>query len=187
MIFKVRTLRKRAKYRWWTIVRVVVPMCGVVGERQYRSLWPASGICFQTQSTPSEDRPYIAVATREGLLVNMHLGERWITFIFPSNAKRISLCRRGKKHQKRVEDRFFRLDGVGLQFLKDCRAILAGGAGIQSAKYPPKRWNQGYSKWPVWSTKVRGGIQWQADLKPSKKPISLSVAIHARVMRRDAA
>lgn len=73
-----------------------------------------------------EDRPYAAVASREGALVNMHLGEAESLYIFKQTPN-------GYQY---VEERYTPPFGNGNQrwmdlaeVLKDCRAILVEGAG----------------------------------------------------------
>lgn len=72
------------------------------------------------------DRPYVAVATREGLLVNMHLGEASKFYIFRQSPKGFQM----------VEERQAPIAGSGDQrwldlakLFKDCRALLVSGVG----------------------------------------------------------
>jgi len=75
---------------------------------------------------PNEDRPYIAVATREGLLVNMHLGEADSLYIYRQTPKGFHFVEERKTPNSGAGDfRWMELAST----LKDCRAILAGGAG----------------------------------------------------------
>ncbi|MCK9160092.1 MAG: NifB/NifX family molybdenum-iron cluster-binding protein [Bacteroidaceae bacterium] len=71
-------------------------------------------------------RPYVAVASYEGLLVNQHLGESESVYIYEKSPN-------GFKY---VEQRVMPLSGGGDQrwinvakLLKDCRALLVGGVG----------------------------------------------------------
>jgi nitrogen fixation protein NifB len=73
-----------------------------------------------------EERPYVAVATREGLLVNMHLGEAHSFYIF----------RKSPKGFQFVEEREAPPAGSGdnrwldmARVMKDCRALLVSGVG----------------------------------------------------------
>jgi nitrogen fixation protein NifB len=75
---------------------------------------------------PSEHRPYVAVASNEGVLVNQHLGEARRFLLFEQDGEKIEF----------VEARPAPPTGGGQQrwqqlgeTLRDCRAILAGGAG----------------------------------------------------------
>jgi len=73
-----------------------------------------------------EGRPYVAVATNEGLLVNLHLGESRILYIYRQTINGFQF----------VEERFAPLPGNGderwynlAKILNDCRALLVSGIG----------------------------------------------------------
>jgi nitrogen fixation protein NifB len=75
---------------------------------------------------PAENRPYIAVATLEGVLVNQHLGE----------AGQLSIYAREENGFRLVEQRRTPSAGNGsqrwselAQSLQDCRAVLVASAG----------------------------------------------------------
>ncbi len=77
------------------------------------------------------ERPYVAVATLEGLLVNQHLGEAYKFQIWSKNEKGFDL----------VEEREAPEPGGGMrrwerlaEILKDCRAVLVAGIGDNPAK-----------------------------------------------------
>jgi nitrogen fixation protein NifB len=77
-------------------------------------------------TNPDEDRPYVAVATLEGVLVNQHLGE----------AEQIAVFGRDEQGFRLVDTRRAPPSGGGLlrwqslaETLKDCRAILVASAG----------------------------------------------------------
>ncbi len=78
------------------------------------------------QPFDEKDRPYIAVATREGLLVNMHLGEARSFYVFRQSPKGFQF----------VEERAAPMVGAGdnrwldlAGSLSDCRAMLVSGVG----------------------------------------------------------
>ncbi|NLI83390.1 MAG: radical SAM protein [Deltaproteobacteria bacterium] len=78
-----------------------------------------------------EQRPYVAVATLEGMLVNQHLGE----------AERFQIWRREEGGFNLVEERSAPLPGGGTKrwaelatLLRDCRAVLVSGIGETPAK-----------------------------------------------------
>jgi nitrogen fixation protein NifB len=80
---------------------------------------------------PREKRPFIALASREGVLVNQHLGEATELWIFGKVKGEISL----------IEKRNIPLPGGGdsrwkelAEILKDCRLLLAAGAGANPTK-----------------------------------------------------
>jgi len=75
---------------------------------------------------PAESRPYVAVASREGLLVNQHLGEALDLQVYEYNGSTIEL----------VEQRDTPVRGSGdqrwqamAQVLSDCQAVLTNGVG----------------------------------------------------------
>ncbi len=86
--------------------------------------------CLSACSTlplfPGQDRPYVAVASREGVLVNLHLGE----------AVSFQIWRQGKDGFDMIENRPAPRPGAGPKrwrslagMLKDCRAVLVSGIG----------------------------------------------------------
>lgn len=75
---------------------------------------------------PEENRAYVAVATHEGILVNQHLGETQELYIFEESKKGYKLIETRKTPERGAGDfRWIELS----KLLKDCRAILVGGAG----------------------------------------------------------
>lgn len=73
-----------------------------------------------------ESRPYVAVTTNEGMLVNLHLGE----------AERMVIFKQTKNGYQVVEERATPQSGSGdsrwmelASVLKDCRALLVSGIG----------------------------------------------------------
>ena len=92
----------------------------------------AKGIaqCFREAATqpiaPQQDRPYVAVATREGILVNRHLGE----------SPQLEIYAKTEGGFAKVECRRTPPPGGGDQrwlqlaeLLDDCRAVLVSGVG----------------------------------------------------------
>jgi nitrogen fixation protein NifB len=83
--------------------------------------------CSQTYDVETENRPFVAVATLEGILVNQHLGEADRFQIWgPSEADGYTL----------IEDRPAPERGGGIdrwlavaELLHDCRAVLVSGVG----------------------------------------------------------
>lgn len=86
--------------------------------------------CLTTCSTlkpmPAAERPYVAVATEEGILVNKHLGE----------ARTLQIWERDGDGFRKVEERPTPAIGGGIKrwhqmarVLGDCRAVLVSGVG----------------------------------------------------------
>ncbi|MGZ0654088.1 radical SAM protein [Coraliomargarita sp. W4R72] len=85
--------------------------------------------CSRLPINPKENRPYVAVASREGMLVNQHLGEARDFAIFgidPEDEEEfIELERRVAPEPGGRETRWEAL----AESLKDCRAIMVNAAG----------------------------------------------------------
>lgn len=75
---------------------------------------------------PGENRPYVAVATREGVLVNQHLGEADELVIFKATEEAFEVVDARKTPAKGCGDE--RWDLLA-ELMSDCRAILVSGAG----------------------------------------------------------
>ncbi|MFH0880047.1 MAG: radical SAM protein [Lentisphaerota bacterium] len=105
--------------------------CGIVGEAN--TVTDADRLAFFASQSlhPAEHRPYVAAATREGLLVNQHLGEAGQLAVFdqrgaeffPVGLRRMPEAGLGAKRWMDMAD-----------LLKDCRAILVSGVGPSPRK-----------------------------------------------------
>jgi nitrogen fixation protein NifB len=98
--------------------------CGFVGEAAEGMPDPKEFALLA--SKPSKDRPYVAVASREGMLVNQHVGEASCFHVFAED---------GLAYVP-VEVREAPESGSGVKrwldladLLKDCRAVLTTGVG----------------------------------------------------------
>jgi nitrogen fixation protein NifB len=98
--------------------------CGFVGEAAEGMPDPKEFALLA--SKPSKDRPYVAVASREGMLVNQHVGEASCFHVFAED---------GLTYVP-VEVRESPESGSGVKrwldladLLKDCRAVLTTGVG----------------------------------------------------------
>ena len=93
---------------------------GKLGEAMTQELFD----CLQAARSPqAASRPYVAVASAEGMLVNLHLGEADELLIFDANGQQVATrpappAGRGSRRWEEMAAR-----------LKDCRAVLASGAG----------------------------------------------------------
>jgi len=75
---------------------------------------------------PADHRPYVAVASREGVLVNQHLGEAGELWIFrEKNGNRELVEKRKTPAPGSGAERWMKLSAI----LDDCRVLLASGAG----------------------------------------------------------
>lgn len=79
----------------------------------------------------AEDRPYVAVASNEGILVNQHLGEADRLYIFKETPNGYKLVNQRVTQPKGSGDN--RWEELG-KTLSDCRAILVGGIGPKPSK-----------------------------------------------------
>jgi nitrogen fixation protein NifB len=80
---------------------------------------------------PGEHRPFVAVATREGVLVNLHLGAADEVWVFGRVNDAYSLIEKRRTPAPGGGDhRWEELAGL----LKDCRMLLASGAGPTPAR-----------------------------------------------------
>lgn len=82
--------------------------------------------CATLPKTPPDQRPYIGVASREGVLINQHLGEARVFQIWEKSAG----------GYRKVEERAAPTAGGGIKrwhrlarILGDCRAVLISGIG----------------------------------------------------------
>jgi nitrogen fixation protein NifB len=82
--------------------------------------------CSSLPLNPEEKRPYVACASREGVLVNMHLGEAESLYIYGKEGDTYKLADVRKTPDRGDgEKRWLKLS----ETLKDCRALLAEAAG----------------------------------------------------------
>jgi nitrogen fixation protein NifB len=99
---------------------------GLLNEDRTRELRNCLNACSALPLNPNENRPYVAVASQEGMLVNLHLGEAARLLIFGQTENGFFL----------VETRPTPQPGSGqtrwqalAHTLKDCRAVLVSGIG----------------------------------------------------------
>lgn len=80
-----------------------------------------------TSPRASVERPYVAVASREGIFVNQHLGETAALWIFGlQDGKAALVDRRPAPPPGGGSERWAAM----AEILKDCNAVLAGGVGM---------------------------------------------------------
>lgn len=100
---------------------------GLLGEDNDELVQQALGEAASTPMNPEEDRPYVAVTSFEGLLINQHLGEAEQMWIFkPSESGGYEPVEtRPTPIPCGGADRWDEL----AKRLTDCRAVLCGNAG----------------------------------------------------------
>ncbi len=109
---------------------------GMLGETPSKGLMATLKNCqhldvLEPKTRKISQRPYVAVASQEGVLVNQHLGEAYQVLVYGPKLGRIGL----------IEARQAPEPGSGparwealAAILSDCRAILVSGAGSQPKK-----------------------------------------------------
>lgn len=99
---------------------------GLLCKDHSRELAPALEACSRIEPSIDVSRPYVAVASREGMLVNMHLGE----------ASRLQIWEQTETGFRQAGERKTPPTGSGpkrweelADVLKDCRAVLCSAVG----------------------------------------------------------
>lgn len=99
---------------------------GLLGDDKTEEFRSCLSSCATIKPLPSQKRPYVAVATEEGILVNQHLGE----------AREFEIWEKKGSSFEKVEERKAPSTGGGLKrwhqvakVLSDCRAVLVSGVG----------------------------------------------------------
>jgi len=102
---------------------------GLIDEKMTRDQMDTLTRFSRSSFAPAADRPYVAVASQEGMLVNQHLGEAARILVFRHDTESESGCRF-------VERRTAPAPGTGAHrwkelaaLLHDCRAFLVTAAG----------------------------------------------------------
>jgi nitrogen fixation protein NifB len=100
--------------------------CGLLAEGTTQETLEKIEAAANSPVNPDEDRPYVAVATREGVLVSHHLGEASNVHIYENNDRLTQpLEIRTLPTQGGGDERWAEVAST----LKDCRAILVSGIG----------------------------------------------------------
>ena len=125
MIFKTRMQAREHIKQMTHCARCRADAAGLLGQ----DFKEAFGLIqeFAAQPIrPGENRPYVAVATYEGLLVNQHLGEADAITIYKQTPNGFKLVGERETPASGSGDfRWIRLANI----LSDCRAILVSGIG----------------------------------------------------------
>jgi len=120
----IELLQISAKFSEETAIPVSAPIIGA------DNVLPMT-LSSQLRLAPTQDRPYVAVASRDGLFINQHLGEATQVRIYKPSEKRSTL----------VDIRNIASEAGGaarwlsmIDKLKDCCGILVSGAGAVPRK-----------------------------------------------------
>jgi len=99
---------------------------GLIGEAQSPELIDIMRACTSIEAAATPERPHIAVASMEGMLVNQHLGEAEQLWIFDTSLGRPSLI--GKRETPEPGGGTARWSELA-DTIKDCHTILVSGIG----------------------------------------------------------
>ena len=109
---------------------------GLLGARMGDSEFDSLRNAAAQPLVPMEDRPYVAVATMEGVLVNLHLGEAASVAIYAEGDDGFELVETRETPARGMGDR--RWEQLADR-LRDCRAVLTSSAGGKPTKVLAKR------------------------------------------------
>lgn len=100
--------------------------CGLLCEGTTQETMDLLQAASNEPINPNDDRPYVAVATREGVLVNQHLGEAEEFHIYNQlHGQTVLVDTRRAPPSGSADSRWCTM----ASWLKDCRAILVSSAG----------------------------------------------------------
>jgi nitrogen fixation protein NifB len=125
MMARVRLLTGKYLKPMTHCARCRADAAGLLGKDYNRS-HEMLQIAAEKELVISSDRPYVAVSTYEGMLVNQHLGEAKSFYLFEETKNGYKLIELRKAPASGTGD--FRWEELST-ILDDCRAILTGGAG----------------------------------------------------------
>ncbi len=130
MVFRVRTLASDHLTLMSHCARCRADAAGLLGHDLSDTHALMSE--YANRVDTDEERKYVAVATNEGLLVNLHLGE----------ADKLSIYKQTPNGYKWIESRTAPDRGLGdlrwsqlAELLSDCRALLVSGVGGKPLKF----------------------------------------------------
>lgn len=126
MMEEIRTMAEQYLPQMRHCTRCRADAVGLLGEDKTDEFRSCLTSCSTIKPLPPKERSYVAVATREGILVNHHLGE----------AKKFHIWTRDGESYRKVEERNAPQTGGGIKrwhqlakILGDCRAVLVSGVG----------------------------------------------------------
>ena len=126
MIFRTRTLCSEHLKIMSHCARCRADAAGLLGQDMKETHALLAEYSSRAEEMDTSNRPYVAVGTNEGLLVNLHLGEAREFYIFEHTKNGFKIVEVRKNAEKgKGDERWFNL----ARTLKDCRAILISGVG----------------------------------------------------------
>jgi len=99
---------------------------GLLGQDLGTEAYETLQACAAGPLDPGENRPYVAVTSMEGMLVNQHLGEAKDVWVYQPEGPGFTLVEKRSTPSPGGGD--LRWEKLGT-VLKDCRALLVGEAG----------------------------------------------------------
>jgi nitrogen fixation protein NifB len=126
MIFRVRENSKEFLPMMTHCARCRADAAGLLGQDLTEAYTILQNLSANVSEEKEDTRPYVAVATYEGHLVNQHLGEAKSVYIYKQTSNGFQFVEERATPEKGGGDtRWLNL----ARLLKDCRAILVSGAG----------------------------------------------------------
>lgn len=126
MMERIRTMAEQYLPQMRHCTRCRADAVGLLDDDRTDEFRSCLTSCATIPRTPPDQRPYIGVASREGVLINQHLGE----------ARMFQIWERSDQGYRKVEERSAPTAGGGIKrwhqlarMLSDCRAVLISGIG----------------------------------------------------------
>ncbi len=126
MIFKTRTMAAEHLKLMSHCARCRADAAGLLGQDLSETHVLLKEYSSRAEEMDTTKRPYVAVGSNEGLLVNLHLGEAMNLYIFEQSPKGYKLVEiRDTPPKGKGDERWLEM----ARLLKDCRALLISGVG----------------------------------------------------------
>lgn len=126
MIHTVRETAARYLPQMRHCTRCRADAVGMLGEAPTDETFAKLAVAAARPLHPNEDRPYVAVTSQEGMLINQHLGEAQELLIYAYDKNDVTLVeKRQTPPNGGGDERWYALSDL----LYDCRALLVSRAG----------------------------------------------------------
>ena len=126
MIADIRQKAERYLPQMRHCTRCRADAVGLLGDDKSGEMRGCLSACAATPAVPTEARPYVAVATMEGVLVNQHLGEATRFQIYAPEGEGFRLV--AERPAPKVSGGLQRWISL-TRILNDCRAVLVSALG----------------------------------------------------------